>query len=203
MNRQEANRTIVKILAQYVEDFPDIRFHQMLHNLNLTKMVITPTGEVYLEDLYNMESIAALERIAVSEEPEDKAEGSSPSFKEIISFEEMLADDSFGEELTYQEMLEQYDLVENEIMISKAEWNEDGKFYFYCGPSIGNGYVSDSIFIDGYIVAVANRYGFADKMDIQLAENFHGFMCETEEDANQMYVSLIEGFKEDGFKIID
>ena len=65
MTRQEANRTILRILSEYVEDNPDIRFHQMLHNLNLTKQVVTPEGNFYLEDLYNMEPEKALERIKV------------------------------------------------------------------------------------------------------------------------------------------
>lgn len=63
MTRQEANREIIKILSQYVEDNPDIRFHQMLHNLNLEEQVFTESGEYLCKDLYNLEPQKALERI--------------------------------------------------------------------------------------------------------------------------------------------
>ena len=63
MTRQEANREIINILSQYVEDNPDIRFHQMLHNLNLDEQHITEGGEYLCKDLYNMEPVRALERI--------------------------------------------------------------------------------------------------------------------------------------------
>lgn len=37
MTRLEANRILVKILAQYIEQYPDIRFGQALSNLNMVK----------------------------------------------------------------------------------------------------------------------------------------------------------------------
>ena len=69
MNRQEANRLILEILSKYVEDSPDIRFHQMLVNLDVTLQNLIlekngfPSGGMEGVDQYNEESVKTLERI--------------------------------------------------------------------------------------------------------------------------------------------
>lgn len=47
MTRLEANREIVKILAEQVENNPDMRFIQLLVNLDMIK---NPSGEHYNEE---------------------------------------------------------------------------------------------------------------------------------------------------------
>lgn len=63
MTRQEANRQIIQILSQYIEENPDIRFHQALHNLNLEEQVVTEGGQYLCKDLYNLEPQKALEKM--------------------------------------------------------------------------------------------------------------------------------------------
>lgn len=71
MNRQEANRQIVKRITEMVENQPDLRFHQILHTLSINKNAYpfklqngNPDYEKqYCEDLFNEESVKTLERI--------------------------------------------------------------------------------------------------------------------------------------------
>ena len=61
--RLESNREIIKILSDYIEENPDIRFHQMLHNLNITETVHTEAGEYLCKDFYGRESFEVLKKI--------------------------------------------------------------------------------------------------------------------------------------------
>ena len=71
MNRQELNREIIKKVVEYNEKYPDIRFHQILLNLNIA--VIDPefdnsgrpTGNMVGKDLYNEEPSKTLKRMGI------------------------------------------------------------------------------------------------------------------------------------------
>ena len=66
MNRQEANRIILKQISNMVESCPDLRFQQILHVMNIsrTKFVedLRPDDLVGV-DLFNEESAKTLEMI--------------------------------------------------------------------------------------------------------------------------------------------
>jgi hypothetical protein len=219
MTRQEANRIILRILIEYVEDNPDIRFHQMLHNLNITKQVVTPDGKFYLEDLYNMEPVKVLE--LMSNDPEQpttptRPEGRGITFRDIVCYDERYEEDHdeirylIEEEnvLTYDDWVKHYDM-DGRIMIMKSpDWGMEGwdgrnDYHFACGPSIGDECVSDSIYIDWYIEDVIKRQGLPNMIETQLAENYHGVNVGNDADANKIYDLLIKGFKEDGFEVVE
>lgn len=69
MERQEANRIILKQISDMIDGEPDLRFHQILHILNIevTKKVFDsagfPTEEFDCKDLFNEESIDTLKRM--------------------------------------------------------------------------------------------------------------------------------------------
>jgi len=72
MNRQEANRLIVKQISDLVEGCPELRFQQILSCLKITKSkkIVTgytvrgaPIEEMVCEDLFNEESTKTLEII--------------------------------------------------------------------------------------------------------------------------------------------
>jgi hypothetical protein len=69
MTRQAANKLILDILSKYVEDSPDIRFHQMLINLDVNLQTLKldkngmPEGGMDGIDQYAEESVKTLERI--------------------------------------------------------------------------------------------------------------------------------------------
>lgn len=46
MNRQDANIKILEILKTYLEKYPDIRFNQLLHNLN----IIEPNRDSFYDE---------------------------------------------------------------------------------------------------------------------------------------------------------
>lgn len=48
-NRQLYNRAILKILSDYVEKYPDIRFGQMLYNLGIGPVFNEESQEIYLK----------------------------------------------------------------------------------------------------------------------------------------------------------
>jgi hypothetical protein len=239
ISRQQANRAILNVISQYVEDYPDMRFHQILHSLNLEENAHTPGGEQYCKDFFYLESDKALERISqmldkpinlgtissdFMEADKDEngkviplAKRKSISFRQIVAYDEMVEenDDKIfylkveeGVE-TYEDWIKHYDIIENEIMIMKSpDWGMEGynnelEYHFSCGPSIGDECVSDSIFIDWYIEQVAERAGYKDKVETQLSENYHGLNIDNTYDAEMIYQALIDGFKQDGFKVIE
>lgn len=116
MTRQEANKVILNILSQYVDDNPDMRFHQILHALNLEEMVMGEEGlAIGCKDFFYLESDKALERIAeTSDKPLDistvssdfmevdkyengkvipLAKRNSISFRQIIAYDDRMEDD--------------------------------------------------------------------------------------------------------------
>ena len=69
-NRQKSNRLIIQALHDYNEKYGDMRFHQMLHNLNITQTRVQlkdgiPTGLVEVFDQYEEESIETLKNINI------------------------------------------------------------------------------------------------------------------------------------------
>ena len=69
MNRQEANRKIVEELSKAVEKYPELRFHQILFNMDVHVPVpiLDENGAMagmHFKDLYNEESSKTLERMA-------------------------------------------------------------------------------------------------------------------------------------------
>lgn len=60
MNRQEANRKILSILSDIIEQHPDWRFHQILQNLHISLRDVT---EFKCLDQFYEESEETLERI--------------------------------------------------------------------------------------------------------------------------------------------
>jgi len=72
MNRQDSNRKILEILSKYIEDAPDIRFHQALVNINITvqdpefdSKTGRPTGRMISRDQYNEEPKETLKRMEI------------------------------------------------------------------------------------------------------------------------------------------
>lgn len=66
MTRQEANRLIVKLLAEQVEKYPDIRFGQMMRNCGVIddrQFVGEGTTYGYWVNEFNVEPIELLKRI--------------------------------------------------------------------------------------------------------------------------------------------
>jgi len=68
MNRQEINRIIIKEISDYNERYNDLRFHQILANLDISQIkpkIINgvETGEMVGIDLFNEESFKTLKRI--------------------------------------------------------------------------------------------------------------------------------------------
>lgn len=66
MNRQEANRVILKKISEMVEGAPDLRFQQILINMgvNQTEMIgAAPNERMMCKDLFHEESVKTLERI--------------------------------------------------------------------------------------------------------------------------------------------
>ena len=68
MNRQEANKKIIEELSKAIEKYPDLRFHQLLYNMDVQKPVIEKNkiGEMvgmHFEDLHHEESVKTLERM--------------------------------------------------------------------------------------------------------------------------------------------
>ena len=68
MNRQEINRIIIKEISDYNERYNDLRFHQILANLDISQIkpeIINSveTGEMLGLDLFNEESSKTLKRI--------------------------------------------------------------------------------------------------------------------------------------------
>lgn len=68
MNRQEANRQIVKRITDMVESQPDLRFHQVLNSLGITVRNISTKIEdrnnpITIPDLIHEESVTTLKRM--------------------------------------------------------------------------------------------------------------------------------------------
>jgi hypothetical protein len=65
MNRQEANRKILEKISAAIEDFPDLRFHQILNSLDVNIRVGKDgeDGDVVCRDLVHEESIETLKRM--------------------------------------------------------------------------------------------------------------------------------------------
>lgn len=58
MTRQEANRKILEIISDYVEKCPDMRFWQLLYNLNIVR------GEPFeIQDDFARESVEILNNL--------------------------------------------------------------------------------------------------------------------------------------------
>lgn len=66
MNRQEANRIILKQISDMVESQPDLRFQQILQIMNISRTKLVgelPNQHLIGEDLFNEESTKTLEII--------------------------------------------------------------------------------------------------------------------------------------------
>ena len=83
-----------------------------------------------------------------------------------------------------EEVLEYFEL-NGEIMLSKNNW-ENNTYQFHCGPSIGNGCVSDSVFICDYLETKLKQIGLLRNCDLNIAENYHMFRFDNIEDADKV-----------------
>ncbi len=66
MNRQEANRLILQQISNMIEGAPDLRFHQILVNMDINQTELVgemPNQKMIGKDLYNEESVTTLKRI--------------------------------------------------------------------------------------------------------------------------------------------
>lgn len=113
------------------------------------------------------------------------------TFQDLVGDEWMWDYDFEGH--TFQDFMNDFDFT-GEIMIGKAEkWNEHDRaagmtFEFYCGPSIGDGYVSDTVRIDGYVQKICDELNL--DAEIGAAENYHWFNTNDLSTANKMYTKL-------------
>lgn len=74
MNRQEANKQILKRITAMVDNQPDMRFHQILNSLNINEMDCPkkPDGskdheKSFYKDFFYEESVDTLKRMDKSE----------------------------------------------------------------------------------------------------------------------------------------
>jgi len=68
MSRQEYNRKIVSELSKAIEKYPDLRFHQLLYNMDIQVPVpiLDKNGHqagMYFKDLHHEESDKTFDRI--------------------------------------------------------------------------------------------------------------------------------------------
>ena len=63
MKRQNANRQIIQILSALVEMYPDMRFHQLLVNVDILKTDPHSEGLPVVRNEYHVESEVVLERM--------------------------------------------------------------------------------------------------------------------------------------------
>lgn len=67
MTRQEANFKIIGALMAYAQEYPDTRFHQMLHNLYIEQTDYTKSdfrnGWIVMKDLFHEESEETYKRV--------------------------------------------------------------------------------------------------------------------------------------------
>lgn len=66
MNRQEANRLILQQISNMIEGAQDLRFHQILVNMDINQTELVgeiPNQKMIGKDLYNEESVTTLKRI--------------------------------------------------------------------------------------------------------------------------------------------
>ena len=69
MSRQEFNRKIVAELSKAIEKYPDLRFHQLLYNMDvqIPVPILDKNGHqtgMHFEDLHHEESEKTLERMS-------------------------------------------------------------------------------------------------------------------------------------------
>ena len=69
MSRQESNRKIIEELSKAIENNPDLRFHQLLYNMDIQVPVpiINDFGEqegMHFADLHGEESSKTFERMS-------------------------------------------------------------------------------------------------------------------------------------------
>ena len=64
--RQESNRVLVQLITDMVEKYPDLRFHQILHSLDIVIPRENMTGdhEDGMQDLFYEESVKTLDRVS-------------------------------------------------------------------------------------------------------------------------------------------
>ena len=72
MTRQDANLKIINKLVDYIYDNPEVRFHQMLFNLNINEFSdetkenirnVEFNGKTTFKDKYNQESLITLSKL--------------------------------------------------------------------------------------------------------------------------------------------
>jgi len=71
--RQESNRVLVQLISDMVEKYPDLRFHQILHLLDVVVPRESMTGdrEDGMQDLFYEESVNTLDRVGKAAEKLD------------------------------------------------------------------------------------------------------------------------------------
>lgn len=62
-------------------------------------------------------------------------------------------------------------MMRKEFHVNYGFGHIEADFEFYCGPSIGDGCVSDSVYIDSYLQKICKDLNI--KCDIGVAENYH------------------------------
>lgn len=72
--RQESNKVLVQLITDMVEKHPDLRFHQILHSLDIVIPIEgMMAGEVHtgMQDLFYEESVKTLDRVSKAVEKLD------------------------------------------------------------------------------------------------------------------------------------
>lgn len=60
--RQESNRVLVQLISNVIEAHPELRFHQILHALDV--VVPVEPGVLLMKDLFHEESVKTLDRVS-------------------------------------------------------------------------------------------------------------------------------------------
>ena len=68
--RQESNRVLVQLISDMIERHPELRFHQILHSLDIVIPIdrsipghVGPGMDGAMQDLFYEESVKTLERV--------------------------------------------------------------------------------------------------------------------------------------------
>jgi hypothetical protein len=89
---------------------------------------------------------------------------------------------------SFEDLKKELELT-GELMIAKGQ-NWGYSYDFYCGPSIGNGCVSDTAYIEcNYFNSIIKELNA--KIDIHVAENYHTILnVDTDKEADEIFDNL-------------
>jgi len=102
---------------------------------------------------------------------------------------------------TFEGFMEHFNLT-GEMMIAKSEdwghpdYEDELNFHFYCGPSIGHGSVTDSIYFPNYLDDICKELDI--KCDFYIAESYHSLInIDSIAECNEVFEKLKARIEQD------